>query len=182
MEALKEIQKYIIIPSSSTYPPEIKWDENNTRILIKLYSRYKTKVGTIKIKTMKHMWDIIAEELQKMLGVIVTPNNCENRWKVLDRNYKTFVNNQTATGRGKKYFEYYEDMEKLFCMKKTVNPDILLSSETIHIPNDLEQNEPVREENKENLSKSYHSSTKLLEKKTKNTKRKLSVMENIRQD
>ena len=47
------------------------------------------------------MWQKIANELQDVVGVIVTPNHCENRWKVLDRNYKKYVDNQSSTGRGK---------------------------------------------------------------------------------
>lgn len=177
--------------------PEIKWNEHNTRMLIDLYKKYKTKVGTIKVKTVKQMWQSIGEKLQQELGMIVTPNNCENRWKVLDRNYKKYVDNKISTGRGKKYFEYYEDMERIYGRKKSICPDILLTSQSIHVPQDTEHEKEnligdtgtveSHSENDNDIDTATTSvpgtSTKLNEnQKTKLKKRKSNLMENIRRD
>lgn len=77
---------------------EHKWTQNETKILIDLYGKYKNKVGTFQIKNIKMLWEKIANELAK-LNINVTPNNCLNRWKVLERNFKKFVDNQTKTGK-----------------------------------------------------------------------------------
>lgn len=79
-------------------PPEYKWSQNDSKMLIDLYAKYREKIGTFEIKNTKMLWQKIAEELQK-LNIHVTPNNCLNRWRVLERNYKKFVDNQNKTGK-----------------------------------------------------------------------------------
>ena len=74
---------YLCISGNTSQTAEIRWNEFNTRALIDLYGKYKNKVGTLEIRSIRHMWQKIAVELQLLLGVIVTLNNCENRWKVV---------------------------------------------------------------------------------------------------
>lgn len=64
-----------------------------------------------------------------------------NRWRVIDRNYKKFVDNKKKTGRGKKMFEYVTEMEEIFGKKKSVHPDIVLFSETIDVPSTTSRND-----------------------------------------
>lgn len=78
------------------------------------------------------MWAIISEEMSQTYKMKINPNNCENRWRVLERNYKKYVENKKGTGRGKKYFEFSEEMDQIFAHKKNVHPEILLSSEDVH--------------------------------------------------
>lgn len=77
--------------------PDYKWTIMDTKTLIDLYSKYHKKVGTFQIRNQKQLWEIIAKEL-KQLGLRVTPNNCLNRWRVVERNYKKFVDDQNKTG------------------------------------------------------------------------------------
>lgn len=77
---------------------EYKWTENNSKLLIDFYGKYRDKVGTLQMRSLKALWEKIAEELRK-LNVHVTPNNCLNRWRVLDRNYKKFIDNNNKTGK-----------------------------------------------------------------------------------
>ncbi|CAH1183030.1 unnamed protein product [Ceutorhynchus assimilis] len=103
--------------TAATRKLDHKWTQNETKILIDLYGKLKNKVGTFQIKNIKMLWEKIANELAK-LHIIVTPNNCLNRWKVLERNFKKFVDNQNKTGRGRKYFEYEAEMSEIFGKKK----------------------------------------------------------------
>lgn len=84
-------------PSNSRPTGEYKWINNETKCLIDLYSKYRKKVGTREIRNIKMMWQKIAEELH-LQNIFVTPNNCINRWRVLEKNYKKFIDNQTKTG------------------------------------------------------------------------------------
>lgn len=84
-------------PASSD-SADYKWGRNETRLLIDLYGIYRKKVGTLEVKSVKMMWLKIAEELFKH-NIRVTASNCINRWKVLERNYKKFVDNKTSTGK-----------------------------------------------------------------------------------
>lgn len=105
-----------------------------------MYQKYRTKVGTAQIKNLKKLWEILAQELNKLLKTNLSPSNVENRWRVLERAYKRHIDNQNKTGQGKKYFEYMEEMDLIFRGKKNVNPVILLSSESIEkMPEDKEE-------------------------------------------
>ncbi|XP_074026338.1 uncharacterized protein [Leptinotarsa decemlineata] len=164
---LGELQVYVLVPSmtniniptsnaAETTPihnstAEYKWSVNNTKLLIDSYAKCRKRVGTFDIKNVKMMWQRIADELHN-LNINVTASNCHNRWKVLERNYKKFVDNQNKTGRGRKYFEYQVEMEEIFGKKKNINPEVLLSSETVDYS--LEENEKINteEETKENNS------------------------------
>ncbi|XP_068083684.1 uncharacterized protein [Anabrus simplex] len=110
-------------PMSSS---ECKWSVQVSKMLIDLYEKYRPKVGSFKIRNVKQMWVVIAEVLSEDLQMNISPNHCENRWRVLERNHKKYVDNKNATGRGRKYFDYAEEMDRIFAEKKTVNPVIVL--------------------------------------------------------
>ncbi|XP_072395527.1 uncharacterized protein [Diabrotica undecimpunctata] len=103
---LAELQGYVVINTTSTTTPvssvvlglgtEFKWSVNQTKQIIDFYSKYRKLVGTFQIKNVKMLWQRIAEELCK-INILVTSNNCHNRWKVLERNYKNFVDDQKET-------------------------------------------------------------------------------------
>lgn len=90
-------------------------------------------MGSIKIRNLKKMFEIIARELELKLKVKVTPSNCENKWKVLERAYKKYVDNNTATGRARRDFEYAEEMSEILGKKRNIKPSLLLSSESTDI-------------------------------------------------
>lgn len=103
LSTLQPVQPQVIASTStssnySNSTPEFKWSVNETKMLIDMYKKYKNKVGTFQIKNQKMLWEKIAEELRK-LGLRITVNNCLNRWRVVERNYKKFVDNQNKTGR-----------------------------------------------------------------------------------
>lgn len=143
------------------------------------------------------MWVKIASDLRKKLNVNVTDANCINRWKVIERNYKKFVENEKSTGRGRKYFEYVHEMEAILGRKKSIHPELLLSSDTVHhfesiplsekselmsLPSCAKVNENLKEsvthENNENENMKS-ATTKL---KSKVNARKRSYLELIRAD
>ncbi|KAL1497355.1 hypothetical protein ABEB36_008337, partial [Hypothenemus hampei] len=99
-----------------------KWTGNNTRLLIDLYAKYRTKVGTMEIRSLKQMWELISKNLSQQIGIAPTPSNCEKRWKVLDRNFKKHVDNQNSTGRGKNISNFMKTC-LLFLIKKTYVPN-----------------------------------------------------------
>lgn len=59
----------------------------------------------------------------------VTPPQCENRWRVLERAYKKFIDASKKTGRARQYFEYENEMNHVFCGKKFILN--FLSTDTI---------------------------------------------------
>ncbi|KAJ8968847.1 hypothetical protein NQ314_002062 [Rhamnusium bicolor] len=118
--------------TSSDY---VSWTSNQTKVLIDLYKKYRTKVGTLQIRNLKKLWEVIAVEINNIMKINVSATHCENKWRVLDRGYKKYVDNQNKTGRGKKYFEFIEEMDAIFKKKKNIHPEILLSNESEdHLP------------------------------------------------
>ena len=133
------MHEFIIQPNNTTttavqMQEECHWNIQNSKTLIDLYSTYRNKVGSFKIKNLKQMWVIISEDISHTYGMKINPNNCENRWRVLERNYKKYVENKNSTGRGRKHFDFIEEMDQIFAHKKNVHPEILLSSEDVHDP------------------------------------------------
>ncbi|KAL1489252.1 hypothetical protein ABEB36_014185 [Hypothenemus hampei] len=123
-KSLEHLQEFIIlndgdvqeeVPSSSA---QYSWTTNGTKILIDLYQKYVKEVGKLKMKNLKSMWSQIAIEISTLLGTNITAKHCENRWKVLDRNYKKWLDNQSATGRGRKIFEFADEMNNVYGKKK----------------------------------------------------------------
>lgn len=107
------------------------WSNNDTKILIDLYKAYRNKVGSFELRNMKKLWERIAHEMNKKFNVTVTPSNCENRWRVVERNYKKYIDNNNKTGRGRKQFEYADEMDAIFQKRRNVYPELLLSSNTV---------------------------------------------------
>lgn len=164
---------------------ECRWNVNNSKMLIDLYGKYKDKVGSLKIKNLKKMWEIISEEMSLIYEMKIHPNNCENRWRVLERNYKKYIENKNGTGRGKKYFEFSEEMDKLFAHKKNVYPEILLSSEDVHDPTVNDEDLFSCEVESPSTSKGNTHKLTVSSKKEeikKNCNKKISTIEKIRLD
>lgn len=44
------------------------------------------------------------------------------------------MENKNSTGRGRKHFDFSEEMDHIFAHKKNVHPEILLSSEVVDRP------------------------------------------------
>ncbi|KAI4456750.1 hypothetical protein MML48_8g00017049 [Holotrichia oblita] len=79
---------------------------------------------------MKKLCELLAEEISTQTERHFSPQDCENRWRVLDRNYKKYIDNKNNTGSGRRYFEFAEEMGELFGKKTNIFPELLLSSDT----------------------------------------------------
>lgn len=78
-------------------------------------------------KSLKNLWAKISEEMKRQ-GYDYSPSNCENKWKVLDRTFKKFIDNQSQTGRGRKTFLFFEEMHEIYQKKRNLYPPILLTA------------------------------------------------------
>lgn len=116
------------------------WSHNYTLSLIDLYKLLRKKVGSFEIRSMKRFWEVLASKINKLHGTNFLPANCENRWRVIERNYKKYVDDSQKTGRGRKVFEYANEMDEIFREKRNINPELLLSSDTTdHLPRERQE-------------------------------------------
>ncbi|PSN49192.1 hypothetical protein C0J52_10912 [Blattella germanica] len=124
-------------PSDTSPTPEARrecrWSLKSSKILIDLYDKYKPEIGTKKLRNMKEMWQLISEELSEKFKMIISPGNAENRWRVIERNYKKFIN-KNISGRRKKYFEYLEEMNRVFSRHKRYKIVAVSDSDSPNLP------------------------------------------------
>lgn len=169
----------------------VTWTHANTLILINLYKELHKEVGTFKIRNIKKLWEVISQELNRKYNIVMTPANCENKWRVLVRNYKKFIDNNKQTGAGRRYFEYSHEMEDVLGKKKNIQPSILLSSTTISKPPTITEAEDTEvplcsdncNGNQETMKNEHKSKKRKLDGvRGKRIKNKNDVLEKIRDD
>lgn len=156
------------------------WSSNHSKVLIDLYKEYRGKVGTFQIKTVKKLWEVISSRINAIFMLNLSAQNCENRWRVLDRGYKKFVDNKTKTGRGRKFFEFEKEMEDIFQKKKNIHPEIVLSSETLdynlNVTNKSSEPEEI-------IEQAHHSpSSSKSPRRKKITMTRNEILDQIRKD
>lgn len=168
------MQEYIILQSQSNLPNHLElqlqtqpegytsWASNVTKRLIALYKEHYTQIG-ITIKKQKKLWELLAQMLNEEFNLNIAASQVENKWRTLLRAYKVITDNNNKTGRGRRVFEYQEEMDSLFCKKKNINPEVLLSNETIAaLPKSI-TSDVTKDEEKENaLGSSSNPETQIL--------------------
>ncbi|CAH1098726.1 unnamed protein product [Psylliodes chrysocephalus] len=106
------------------------WTDTTTNALIHVYKEHYKKVGK-SIKSQKKLFEIIADILNKRYKLTLTGERVSNKWKTLEKSFKNVVDNNNKTGRGRKFFKFEKEMEEIFIKQKKINPDILLSEDTV---------------------------------------------------
>lgn len=106
-------------------------NRQRTLALIDLYKKYKPKVGSYDIRSMKKFWEIVATDISNQFKITISASKCENRWKTLERNYKKVIDNNNKTGRDRKFFEFENEFDTIYGKKKNIIPTVLLSSNSI---------------------------------------------------
>lgn len=83
-----------------------EWSDRTTKLLISEYKKLKPLVDSRKIKTMKRMWEMITECLNRHTNCNYTSTQTETKWKTLERAFKGIVDNNNKSGRGKRKCPY----------------------------------------------------------------------------
>jgi len=102
------------------------WSRNVTLRLIDEYGKNYKDVGS-RIRSYKILYEIIAEILNTEFQLKLTGSQVNNKFQTLIRSYKAVVDNNKKTGRGRKHFEFDEQMDNIFQKSKRINPEILLT-------------------------------------------------------
>ena len=155
------------------------WSIDQTKLFLDMYRKYRARVGSMQLRNLKALWKLIAEQMSSTLNIHLTEKHCENRWKVLERTYKKFNENQNMTGRGRKVYEYAELLDEILGKKKNIHPTLILDSQTIHSPAILSSNTEKEKENVEEERRKEHVGEK---QRRVNIKKRKTVLEKIRDD
>lgn len=116
--------------SSYTNVEYTHWPRNLTLRLIDEYGKNYKEVGS-KFRSFKVLYEMIANILNTEFGLKLTGSQVNNKFQTLVRSYKAVVDNSKKTGRGRKYFEFEEQMELIFQTSKRINPEILLTENEV---------------------------------------------------
>ncbi|CAH0562954.1 unnamed protein product [Brassicogethes aeneus] len=100
-----------------------------TLCLINLYKDYRPKNQKGHIKSLKKLWEIVSKDISNMYRVTVSAMKCENKFKVLEINYKKVCDNNNKTGRGMKTFAFEKEFDEMFGKKRNFKPALLLSAD-----------------------------------------------------
>lgn len=98
-----------------------KWNDNNVRLLIEIYSEHKHLLKKGKISK-KALFDKIAKEFNSKSNVTVTGEQCQRKWVKLEHKYKEVEDNNRQTGRARKNWKFMDEMDKYLADSPKVNP------------------------------------------------------------
>jgi hypothetical protein len=176
------------------------WTINATKMFLDQYKKHRKRVGTLEMKSLKQIWQWIAQQLSRDLGVTVQASHCENMRKALERNYKKHVDHQHSTGRGRRTFDFFEEMEEISGKKRAIHPHFLLginvvpedeevkntaNEGTLHIkkePTTSYAVQPAVNEQTTSGSAKRKADNKLEVPRRRTTKKRQSVLESMRFD
>lgn len=97
-----------------------RWNDSNVKLLLHLYDKHKADFYGKK-KTNRSIWKSIASEMADY-EVIITWEQCENKFKNLKKTYKKVIDNNNKTGRGRIDWPYFNVMDDLFGNSPEVHP------------------------------------------------------------
>lgn len=90
---------------------------------------YCTKVGPMKkFRTKKAMWHQIASDINKIMKVVRTDVQVENRFKTVMKRKKQAVDNNHTTGASRINIPFEEEVSKISALDDSIEPEVLRSS------------------------------------------------------
>ncbi|KAK9731224.1 Myb/SANT-like DNA-binding domain [Popillia japonica] len=139
------------------------WSSNSTRLLINYYKTLRGDVGSSKMRNLRKLWETIAMKMKEEHNLKYTPAHCENRWRVMARNYRRYMDN-TRTKRRRKFFEFSAEMDEIF--KKENESNAVMSvpitnlvgvgtSQSISSPNNVRKMQTVTVQNLRSVPLNY---------------------------
>lgn len=78
-----------------------------------------------RFKSKKNMWDEIASDIYKIVGITKTSVQCDNRYKtIMKRKKKVDANNHTS-GSSRQVIEYEDEIRKIAAIDDSIEPEVL---------------------------------------------------------
>ena len=106
-------------PTPSTSSALERWEDKHVRLLIGSYMKFKDEFGK---SSKKKIFEKIAQEFNLHSDLIVTVDQCLRKWKKLESKQKEVEDNNSKTGRAKKTWKYYQEMEECVGENPNVKP------------------------------------------------------------
>ncbi|CAG9856063.1 unnamed protein product [Phyllotreta striolata] len=122
------------------------FNRERTLKLIELFKIYRPSNEANDVRTMKEMWEIMSREMSALYQIHFTPAKCENRYKVLERNYKKIVKTLDKGEQPKKMFPFFAEFQAISRHKKyTIIPELTSKDYEKYTRIDFNNKEPPEE-------------------------------------
>ncbi|XP_077497889.1 uncharacterized protein LOC144108556 [Amblyomma americanum] len=112
--------------SSSMTSPYGPWTTGETKLLLDCYVRYTPQVGPQRrFRSKKMMYEQIAQDIQRILGVIRTGVQCETRFKTLAKRKRNEDRNNGTSGQSRCAVPYEEEFAAIRAIDDSIEPEVL---------------------------------------------------------
>lgn len=107
-------------------PTNSCWSREAIHLLISLYQIHEEALENPSNKK-KHIWKIITETMQAK-GYCFKQSTVESKWRNLLQSHKDVRNNNSKSGKKRKTFQYFDNIEEIVAKRHDINPVFLAGS------------------------------------------------------
>ena len=101
------------------------WSEAATKKLIALYAEYQEEMENPRRKKILVWGKIAAQMVRGGFDPAYDKKRCQQKWRNLLRQYKNYKANRRSSGRGRKTFSFYKEMDEVVGRRHDIVPPVL---------------------------------------------------------
>ncbi|KAJ8310007.1 hypothetical protein KUTeg_011872 [Tegillarca granosa] len=96
------------------------WPKEAILLLISLYKEFEEKLEDPRQRK-KDTWKIITQKIQEK-GYFFSQNKVESKWRSLILSHKEVRKNNTQSGKRRKTFQFFQEIEEILCKRHDIYP------------------------------------------------------------
>lgn len=105
--------------------PAAEWTEGQTKLLLEYYCKYFPQIGPFKkFKNKKQAFKQISMDVEAILGIKKTPEQCENRYKTVIRRRKAASDNNNRSGASPSPVPFDDEIRKIETIDDSIEPEV----------------------------------------------------------
>nr|XP_037269202.1 uncharacterized protein LOC119161003 [Rhipicephalus microplus] len=102
-----------------------EWTEGQTRLLLEYYLKYFPQIGPFKkFKNRKQAFKQISMDIEAVLGIAKTPEQCENRYKTVIRRRKASSDHNKRSGASPTPVPFDDEVKKIESIDDSIEPEV----------------------------------------------------------
>ncbi|XP_029162959.1 uncharacterized protein LOC114934473 [Nylanderia fulva] len=149
LENAKQCQQIYNVPDDNnkenkkSSQEQHNWTKQEIMLLLDIYTSKEKDFHSGK-NTVKHCWESVANEMQKM-GHDISGQKCCIKFQAMKRTYKSIKDHNKKSGNNTKKWEYFELMDKIFSEKPWVEP-LAVAGTSCNTDSENSSTEEIREQ------------------------------------
>ncbi|KAH7959331.1 hypothetical protein HPB49_010437 [Dermacentor silvarum] len=105
--------------------PAAEWSEGQTKLLLEYYYKYFPPIGPFKkFKNKKQAFKHISMDVEAILGIKKTPEQCEHRYKTVIRRRKAASENNNRSGASPSPVPFDDEIRKIETIDDSIEPEV----------------------------------------------------------